>query len=91
MPSAFPARCWIPRGAAAKGVKCFGFNKNGSNGSYIAACVKLSGVRDFTVLQAGGMLSPMNSESIACQSLADKGKTAVIALMDDVVTDIILW
>ena len=37
------------------------------------------------------MLSPMNSESIACQSLADKGKTAVIALMDDVVTDIILW
>ena len=41
--------------------------------------------------QAGGILSPMNSESIACQSLADKGKTAVIALMDDVVTDIILW
>ena len=40
---------------------------------------------------AAAMLSPMNSESIACQSLADKGKTAVIALMDDVVTDIILW
>ncbi len=86
-----PGAMLDPQGRGGKGVKCFGFNKNGSNGSYIAACVKLSGVRDFTVLQAGGMLSPMNSESIACQSLADKGKTAVIALMDDVVTDIILW
>lgn len=86
-----PGAMLDPQGRGGKGVKCFGFNKNGSNGSYIAACAKLSGVRDFTVLQAGGMLSPMNSESIACQSLADKGKTAVIALMDDVVTDIILW
>ena len=86
-----PGAMLDPQGRGGKGVKCFGFNKNGSNGSYIPACVKLSGVRDFTVLQAGGMLSPMNSESIACQSLADKGKTAVIALMDDVVTDIILW
>ena len=86
-----PGAMLDPQGRGGKGVKCFGFNKNGSNGSYIAACVKLSGVRDFTVLQAGGMLSPMNSEFIACQSLADKGKTAVIALMDDVVTDIILW
>lgn len=86
-----PGAMLDPQGRGGKGVKCFGFNKNGSNGSYIAACVKLSGVRDFTVLQAGGMLSPMNSESIACQSLADKGKTAIIALMDDVVTDIILW
>ena len=86
-----PGAMLDPQGRGGKGVKCFGFNKNGSNGSYIAACVKLSGVRDFTVLQAGGMLCPMNSESIACQSLADKGKTAVIALMDDVVTDIILW
>ena len=33
----------------------------------------------------------MNSESIACQGLNDKGRTAVIAIMDDVVTDIILW
>ena len=86
-----PGAMLDPQGRGGKGVKCFGCTKNGSNGSYIAACVKLSGVRDFTVLQAGGMLSPMNSESIACQSLADKGKTAVIALMDDVVTDIILW
>lgn len=86
-----PGAMLDPQGRGGKGVKCFAFNKNGSNGCYIAACQKLSGVHDFTVLQAGGMLSPMNSESIACQSLADKGKTAVIALMDDVVTDIILW
>ena len=86
-----PGAMLDPQGRGGKGVKCFAFNKNGSNGSYIAACVKLSDARDFTVLQAGGMLSPMNSESIACQGLSDKGKTAVIALMDDVVKDIILW
>ena len=46
-----PGAMLDPQGRGGKGVKCFGFNKNGSNGSYIAACVKLSGVRDFTVLQ----------------------------------------
>ncbi len=86
-----PGAMLDPQGRAGKGVKCFPFNKNGSNGTYVAAAVKISAVRDFTVQQAGGMMTPMNSESIACQSLSDKGKMAVIALMDDVVTDIILW
>ncbi|MBR5230690.1 MAG: DNA topoisomerase 4 subunit A [Clostridia bacterium] len=86
-----PGAMLDPQGRAGKGVKCFPFNKNGSNGTYVAAAAKISFVRDFTVQQAGGMLTPMNSESIACQSLSDKGKMAVIALMDDVVTDIILW
>ena len=66
-------------------------NKNGSTGTYVAACKKLSAVRDFTVLQKNGQLTPMNSESIAPQGMSDKGKTDVMALMDDVVTDIILW
>ena len=86
-----PGAMLDPQGRAGKGVKCFPFNKNGSNGTYVAAAVKLSSVRDFTVQQKGGMLMPMNSEAIACQSLTDKGKMAVIALMDDVVTDIIMW
>ena len=86
-----PGAMLDPQGRGGKGARIMPFNKNGSTGTYVAACRKLSSVRDFTVLQKNGMLTPMNSESIAPQSLADKGKTAVIALMDDVVTDIILW
>ena len=86
-----PGAMLDPQGRGGKGARIMPFNKNGSTGTYVAACRKLSAVRDFTVLQKNGMLTPMNSESIAPQSLADKGKTAVIALMDDVVTDVILW
>ena len=45
----------------------------------------------FLLDEKNGTLTPMNSESIACQGLNDKGRTAVIAIMDDTVTDIILW
>ncbi len=86
-----PGALLDPQGRAGKGVRIFTFNKNGSNGAYIAACRKLSSVREFTVQQRSGTLTPMSSESIACQGMADRGKMAVIALMDDVVTDIILW
>ena len=86
-----PGAMLDPQGRGGKGVRILPFNKNGSTGTYVAACKKLSAVRDFTVLQKNGRLTPMNSESIAPQGMSDKGKTAVLALMDDVVTDIILW
>ena len=86
-----PGAMLDPQGRGGKGARIMPFNKNGSTGSYVAACKKLSAVRDFTVLQKNGMLTPMHSESIAPQGMNDKGKTAVIALMDDVVTDVILW
>ena len=79
------------QGRGGKGARIMPFNKNGSTGSYVAACKKLTGIRDFTVSQKNGMLTPMNSEAIAPQAMSDKGKTAVIALMDDVVTDVIMW
>ncbi len=86
-----PGAMLDPQGRGGKGARIIPFNKNGSTGTYIAACKKLTSVRDFTVMQKNGMLTPMNSESIAPQGMNDKGKTAVIAVMDDVVTDIILW
>ena len=86
-----PGAMLDPQGRGGKGARIMPFNKNGSTGTYVAACKKLNAVRDLTVLQKNGALTPMNSESIACQGLNDKGRTAVIAIMDDVVTDIILW
>ena len=35
-------------------------------------------------------MTPMTPEELPCQALADKGKPAVMAVLDDVVQDIIL-
>jgi DNA gyrase subunit A len=73
-----------------KGVHAFYFNKSGSNGTYVAAAALLTAPRNFTVLQKDGDLSPFASEDIAPQSLTDRGKPYVMALLDNVVTDLLL-
>ncbi len=75
---------------AGKGVHAFYFNKNGSNGSYIAASAALSFPRSFSVQTALGQLVPLNSEEIAQQKLTERGKPYLMAVMDDVVTGVIL-
>ena len=78
------------QGRAGKGVKCVSFNKSGSTGTYVAAAARITASRAFTVLQAGGLMTPMASDDLPCQDLADKGKPAVMAVLDDVVEDLIL-
>ena len=78
------------QGRAGKGVKCVFFNKSGSTGTYVAAAARITSSRPFTVLQHGGAVTPMLSDDLPCQSLADKGKPTVIAVLDDVVEDLIL-
>ena len=78
------------QGRAGKGVKCFAFNKNGSNGTMIAAADCVYGTKLMTVMQHGGIMTPMSTEDVPCQNLPDKGKPAVMAVLDDVVTELIL-
>ncbi len=78
------------QGRAGKGVKCVYFNKSGSTGSYVAAAARISNTRSFTVLQHNGMLTTMSTDDLFCQDLADKGKPIVMAVLDDVVEDLIL-
>jgi len=75
---------------AGKGVKCVSFNKSGSTGTYVAAAARITASRAFTVLQHGGVMTPMMSDELPCQGLADKGKPTVMAVLDDVVEDLIL-
>ncbi|MGI6696014.1 MAG: DNA gyrase/topoisomerase IV subunit A [Christensenellales bacterium] len=75
---------------AGKGVRSFYFNKNGSNGSYAAAAVCLRVPRSFTVETTQGQLVSLNSEEIVNQTLTERGKPYIMAVMDDVVSDIIL-
>ena len=78
------------QGRAGKGVKCVSFNKSGSTGTYVAAAARITASRPFTVLQHGGVMTPMMSDELACQDLSDKGKPTVMAVLDDVVEDLIL-
>ncbi len=75
---------------AGKGVRSFYFNKNGSNGSFIAASAVLSLPRSFTVQTSLGQLVPLQSEEITQQKLSERGKPYLMAVMDDIVTEIIL-
>ena len=78
------------QGRAGKGVKCVSFNKSGSTGTYVAAAARITSSRAFTVLQNGGVMTPMLSDELPVQDLSDKGKPTVMAVLDDVVTDLIL-
>jgi len=78
------------QGRAGKGVKCVSFNKSGSTGTYVAAACRITASRPFTVYQNGGMMTPMISDELPCQNLNDKGKPTVMAVLDDVVEDLIL-
>lgn len=78
------------QGRAGKGVKCVSFNKSGSTGTYVGAAARITASRPFTVLQNGGLMTPMISDELPCQNLADKGKPTVMAVLDDVVMELIL-
>lgn len=73
---------------AGKGVHAFYFNKNGNNGSYIAAGFVADLPRAFTVHTTGGQAVPMSTEEIALQKLNERGKPYLMAVMDDVVDDL---
>ena len=46
-------------------------------------------LRHMTVVQKSGTLTPLTTEDLSAASMSDKGKPVVLALMDDVVTDLI--
>ena len=78
------------QGRNGKGVRCFVFNKNGSNGVRLAGCVRIgSEGAPLVITQAQSAPTALNSDEIALQAKADKGKPCVMALMEDVVTGLL--
>lgn len=79
-----------PQNRNGKGVRCFAFTKTGTNGAVLAGCARIgSQPVSLTVLQAQSAPTCLNSDDMALQSKADRGKACVMALMDDVVTGLI--
>lgn len=74
------------QGRNGKGTICFGFKKNGSNGTELVSAMHVTYPRDITVRQAHGTVTQVNSEEVKIEARAGRGQLMVMALLDDVVT-----
>ncbi len=76
-----------PQARAGKGLKSFYFNKNGSNGSRLAAVALLPGAGAMVrVYQKLSPMTELDSNEVILQGKTDRGMPMVMALLDDVVT-----
>ena len=71
-----------------KGLRVFTFNRNGSNGSRVAGALYVREPYDFRVFQQGAEISELNTDAVMIEPRASKGRPYVMALMDDVVTEV---
>ncbi|MBO4305853.1 MAG: DNA topoisomerase 4 subunit A [Clostridia bacterium] len=76
------------QGRNGKGCICFGFKKNGSNGTEIVAVTHVTEPRDITVTQFHGIKTVVNTEEVKIESRSGRGQLVVMALLDDVVVGI---
>ena len=75
---------------AGKGVRCFYFNKNGSNGRGLAGIVKVpaNDPCDLLIWQARSPMSRLSRNEVLLQGRSGKGMPYVMAILDDVVTGV---
>ena len=73
---------------SGKGVRCFYFNKNGSNGRQIAGAALLRKDAPCTLLisQLRSPVTKLSSNEILLQNRSGKGMPYIMAILDDVVT-----
>ena len=77
-----------PQNRSGKGVRCFYFNKNGSNGRQIAGAALLRKDAPCTLLisQLRSPVTKLSSNEILMQNRSGKGMPYIMAILDDVVT-----
>ncbi len=72
-----------------KGVRSFNFNKNGSNGRYLAGIVKVEKAAcDLIITQHQSPATRISKDAIRLQNKADRGTPCVMAILEDVVTGV---
>ena len=79
-----------PQNRAGKGVRCFYFNKNGSNGRTVSGlcAVNRDEPVDLLVWQVRSPFSRLSRNEILLQNRAGKGMPYVMAILDDIVTGV---
>ena len=84
-----PAMDFEKQNRNGKGVKSFYFNKNGSNGRYVAGLYLAGeGPCDLMITQAQSPATRLKKEEINLQGKTDRGTPCVMAILDDVVTGV---
>ena len=72
-----------------KGVRSFNFNKNGSNGRYLAGIVKVEKAAcDLVITQHQSPATRISKDAIRLQNKSDRGTPCVMAILEDVVTGV---
>ncbi len=78
-----------PQARGGKGVKCFYFNRSGSNGSRLAGAALLGQQPTaLLVLQRKSPPTVLEGGEVTLQGKQDKGMPYIMALLDDVVTEL---
>jgi DNA gyrase subunit A len=77
-----------PQARGGKGVKCFQFLKNGTNGEKIAGALLVKEPFEFVALQHQGQATKLNTEWVKIELKAGKGQPLVMAMLDDLVEEV---
>ena len=79
-----------PQNRSGKGVRCFYFNKNGSNGRMIAGACVLPENAPCTLLvsQLRSPVTKLSKTEILLQNRSGRGMPYIMAILDDVVTSL---
>jgi len=77
-----------PQNRGGKGVRAFPFNKNGSNGRYLAGIwlSRQTEADQLLITQARSPASQMGKNEVLLQNRQGKGMPYIMAIMDDIVT-----
>ncbi len=76
------------QGRNGKGLQCFGFKKNGSNGTQIVGALYVREPRNLVVTQKNGEQTELNSDEIQIEQRAGRGQLFVMVLMDNVIVNV---
>ena len=78
-----------PQNRGGKGVHCFSFNKNGTNGRELASVLLIADgtPQTFLVRQSRSPASRLKSDEILLQNRSGRGMPYLMAILDDVVTE----
>ena len=79
-----------PQNRSGKGVRCFPFNKNGSNGRILAGiCLTAEGSEsDLLIAQVRSPMTRLPKNDILLQNKQGKGMPYIMAILDDVITGV---
>ncbi len=71
-----------------KGVKCFNFLKNGSNGSRLAGALVVKEPFDFEYRQKSGTALTLNTDTVCIERRESKGTMYAMCVLDDVIEEV---